>query len=226
MNQLPPPAPEYPTRAVSNFFENSRRYSQLKVTPVANLPPGSLIPLVAPWLANFEKIQMTLMFFWGLGEDDSWKNLKQKSRDTVPLNLTFTDKNPFYYQGFSILGPGNSTSAKKKHDNDYIVGKKKRTLYTVSEFINLARRDKGKLIISFSKTVKIKIILKMFPKLYNFFSNTRYKKVMFNHQLNFCDTGHLSFHFPSLSIVVFKGIQAWDIFEFLFYLIQILICPW
>jgi hypothetical protein len=26
-----PPAPEYPIRAVSNFFENSRRYSQVKV---------------------------------------------------------------------------------------------------------------------------------------------------------------------------------------------------
>ncbi len=26
-----PPAPEYPNRTVSNFFENSRRYSQLKV---------------------------------------------------------------------------------------------------------------------------------------------------------------------------------------------------
>ncbi len=55
-----PPAPEYPFRTVSNFFENSRRYSQLKVhqinskvsavkcshylppvslTAVANLPP-------------------------------------------------------------------------------------------------------------------------------------------------------------------------------------------
>jgi hypothetical protein len=33
-----PPAPEYPNRTVSNFFENSRRYSQVKVstTSVAN----------------------------------------------------------------------------------------------------------------------------------------------------------------------------------------------
>ncbi len=41
-----PPAPEYPIRTVSNCFENSRRYSQVKVhhrgtTPVANLPPVS-----------------------------------------------------------------------------------------------------------------------------------------------------------------------------------------
>ncbi len=56
-----PPAPEYPIRTVSNFFENSRRYSQVKVhhryqrhrrqtlrpvplvllIPVANLPPVS-----------------------------------------------------------------------------------------------------------------------------------------------------------------------------------------
>jgi hypothetical protein len=26
-----PPAPEYPIKTVSNFFENSRRYSQLKI---------------------------------------------------------------------------------------------------------------------------------------------------------------------------------------------------
>ncbi len=59
-----PPAPEYPIRTVSNFLENSRRYSQVKVhhqyqrhrwqilplvslvllIPVANLPPVSTIP--------------------------------------------------------------------------------------------------------------------------------------------------------------------------------------
>ena len=60
-----PPAPEYPIRTISNFFENSRRYSQVKVhhqyqrhrwqilppfslvllIPVANLPPVSTIPV-------------------------------------------------------------------------------------------------------------------------------------------------------------------------------------
>jgi hypothetical protein len=60
-----PPAPEYPIRIVSNFFENSRRYSQVKVhhryqrhrrqtlppvslvllIPVANLPPVSTTPV-------------------------------------------------------------------------------------------------------------------------------------------------------------------------------------
>jgi hypothetical protein len=35
MNQFPP-APEYSIKTVSNFFENSLRYSQLKVCPVAN----------------------------------------------------------------------------------------------------------------------------------------------------------------------------------------------
>ncbi len=29
----PPPAPEYPIRTVTNFFENSRRHSQIKVHP-------------------------------------------------------------------------------------------------------------------------------------------------------------------------------------------------
>jgi hypothetical protein len=32
MNQFPP-SPDYPIRTVSNFFENSRRYSQVKVHP-------------------------------------------------------------------------------------------------------------------------------------------------------------------------------------------------
>jgi hypothetical protein len=57
-----PPAPEYPIRTVSNIFKNSRRYSQVKVhhryqrhpwqmppvslTPVANLPPVSLVLLI------------------------------------------------------------------------------------------------------------------------------------------------------------------------------------
>jgi hypothetical protein len=47
-----PPAPEYPIRTISNFFENSRRYSQVKVhhryqrhpTPAANLPLVSKTP--------------------------------------------------------------------------------------------------------------------------------------------------------------------------------------
>ncbi len=62
-----PPAPEYPIRTVSNFFENSRRHSQVKVHHryqrhrwqnchkyqrhrllilVANLPPVSMTPVV------------------------------------------------------------------------------------------------------------------------------------------------------------------------------------
>ncbi len=59
-----PQAPEYPIRTVLNFFENSRRYSQIKVChryqrhrrqilppvslviPVANLPPVSTTPAV------------------------------------------------------------------------------------------------------------------------------------------------------------------------------------
>ncbi len=56
-----PPAPEYSIRTVSNFFENSWRYSQVNVhhryqqhrwqichrstTPVTNLPPVSTIPV-------------------------------------------------------------------------------------------------------------------------------------------------------------------------------------
>jgi hypothetical protein len=35
MNQFPP-APEYPIRTVSNFFENSRRHSPVSMTLAAN----------------------------------------------------------------------------------------------------------------------------------------------------------------------------------------------
>ncbi len=43
-----------------------------------------------PWLANISAIlrknlKWPNVVFRGLGEDDSWKNLKQKSRDTVSL---------------------------------------------------------------------------------------------------------------------------------------------
>ncbi len=79
MNQFPP-AQEYPIRTVSNFFENSRRYSQVKVhhpyqrhwrqivndtggklppvstTPATNLPPVVHLELrISPRI--FEKIR-------------------------------------------------------------------------------------------------------------------------------------------------------------------------
>jgi hypothetical protein len=53
----PPPAPEYPIRTVSNFIENSRRYSQVKVQHRYQrhrwqiLPPVSLVLLIL--VANF-----------------------------------------------------------------------------------------------------------------------------------------------------------------------------
>ncbi len=97
-NQFPPTpqAPEYTIRAVSNFFENSRRYSQLKVcyryqqhkqnwrqnlspvslTPVTNLPRVSLIPVVHLYMRIspriFEKIRNGPNgILWGWGETDS-----------------------------------------------------------------------------------------------------------------------------------------------------------
>ncbi len=66
-----PPAPEFPIRIVTNFFENSRRYSQVKVhrrcqrqtvanlplvsmTPAARLPPVSTTPA-----ANLPQVSAT-----------------------------------------------------------------------------------------------------------------------------------------------------------------------
>jgi hypothetical protein len=81
-----PPAPEYPIRTVSNFFENSQRYSQVKVhhryqrhrwqilppvslvllIPVANLPPVSTTPA-----ANLPPVSTTpVMVYSG-----AWGNL-------------------------------------------------------------------------------------------------------------------------------------------------------
>ncbi len=100
-----PQAPEYTTSVVSNFFENSRRYSQLevhqwcpwhctggkwkKIFNLQNLPP-SLIPVVhldlriSPRI--FEKIwNDPNVIFRGLGEDDSWKKLKAKNLVTCPF---------------------------------------------------------------------------------------------------------------------------------------------
>ncbi len=70
-----PQAPEYTIRAVSNFFENSRRYSQLKVdhryqrqaaklppvstTPAANLPPVSTTP-AANFATSFTRVVDTI----------------------------------------------------------------------------------------------------------------------------------------------------------------------
>ncbi len=55
MNQFPPIAPEYPIRTVSNFLENSQRYSQVKVHHRYQqhrrqiFPPVSLVLLITRW---------------------------------------------------------------------------------------------------------------------------------------------------------------------------------
>ncbi len=47
-----PPAPEYPIRTVSNFFENSRRYSQVKVHHRCQ---RSLVLLICVMFASVER---------------------------------------------------------------------------------------------------------------------------------------------------------------------------
>ncbi len=96
------PAPEFPIRTVSNVFENSRRYLQVKVhqrtginAPVANLPPLSTTPVVHLELRIssliFEKIRNGPNgIVRGLRETDSWKKTRsRKSRDTVSLSLIY-----------------------------------------------------------------------------------------------------------------------------------------
>ncbi len=105
-----PQDPEYTIRAVSNFFENSWRYSQLKVDhryqrrrrqflppvslvlliPVTNLPPVSLTPVVNFELGIspriFEKVRNGPNgILWGWGETDWWK--KPEAKNLVTLSL-------------------------------------------------------------------------------------------------------------------------------------------
>ncbi len=69
-------ASQYNVRVISIFFENSRRYSQVKVSHNDTLS--------CEYLREFsKKIETTLK---GLKETDSWKkNQSRKSRGTVPL---------------------------------------------------------------------------------------------------------------------------------------------
>ncbi len=80
--------------------DSATRYSQIKVTPVANLSPVSLIPLVAPWLANISaNFRMnSIWLFWGLGEGGSWK----KNSWHCPFQGPFC---PFSKQGISWISP-------------------------------------------------------------------------------------------------------------------------
>ncbi len=91
-----PQAPEYTIRVVSYFFENSRKYSQLKVhhvslTPVASLPPVSLIPVVHLDLQISPRIYEKFWngpngILWGWGKTDSWK--KPEAKNLVTLSLS------------------------------------------------------------------------------------------------------------------------------------------
>ncbi len=90
-----PQTPEYPIRAVSNFFETLQRYSQLKVHRRSwhrwqNFPPVSLTPVVnldlriSPRI--FKKVRTDPnVISRGLGEDNSWK--KPEERNLVTLSL-------------------------------------------------------------------------------------------------------------------------------------------
>jgi len=104
MNQFPP-APEYLSRTVPIFFENSRRYSHVKVRliPVSkqnnenfydwrffHFSTGVNDTGGAPWAANisriFEKIQPGPNgILRGLEETDSWKKPEVETLVTLSL---------------------------------------------------------------------------------------------------------------------------------------------
>ncbi len=74
-----PQAPEYPIRAISNFFQNSRKYSQLKVHPltlVANLQPVSLILVAVGQGYRWHWCQICNCFFFN--PQILWLNLQSQ----------------------------------------------------------------------------------------------------------------------------------------------------
>ncbi len=72
-----PPASEYPIRTVSKFFENSRRYSQLKVDKFA----AGIVDTGGKFATGINNTSET----GGLGETDAWK--KPKAKNLVTLSL-------------------------------------------------------------------------------------------------------------------------------------------
>ncbi len=121
-----PPAPEYPIRTVSNFFEKSRRYSQVKVhhryqrhrwqiaagindtggklppvstIPAANLPPVS-VTLVANFATSFASVVDTGGKF-ATGVNDTGGNLPPVSK-TPAANLPPVSMTPVANNGNNI----------------------------------------------------------------------------------------------------------------------------
>jgi hypothetical protein len=90
------------------FFENSRRYSQLKVHHRCRWYRWCI------WLANISGSQRILKKIWndpyvifrGLGEDDSWKKTwSKKPRDPVPLKVPKCEIfDPFFLHQYILYG--------------------------------------------------------------------------------------------------------------------------
>ncbi len=90
-----PPAPEYPIRTVTNFFENSQRYSQVKVHhryqrhrwQAAKLPPVSTTP-AANFATSFTSVVDTGGKFAAGVNDTGGKQWGQyQAADTLNVNL-------------------------------------------------------------------------------------------------------------------------------------------
>jgi hypothetical protein len=87
-NQFPP-SPEYPIRAVSNFFENSGRYSQVKMHHRYQRHRWQICPRCQRHRRQFsKKFETDLMVYSGAwGKLIHEKTRCRKSRDTVSLSL-------------------------------------------------------------------------------------------------------------------------------------------
>ncbi len=118
-----PQAPVNNTRVVSNFFQSSRRYWQVKVvcTTYINDTSGKGATGVndtggAPWAANisanFRKNRNGPLMVWGLRETDSWKNLKPTSlRRLAQRKLQGTIKCKIWKRSFLSVLPHLSSMA-------------------------------------------------------------------------------------------------------------------
>jgi hypothetical protein len=88
-----PQAPEYTFRAVSNFFKNSRRNSQLKVDQRCHCHRWQICHrwrwyrwFTLTWEYLCEKIwNGPNWILWGWGGTDSWKKLEAKNLMTLSL---------------------------------------------------------------------------------------------------------------------------------------------
>ncbi len=123
MNQFPP-APEYSVRTVSNFFENSRRYSQVKVHHWYQWHRRQIFPSVLPQICRCQ------WSWWqiAIGVNDTgskrhwWQTMRTIIKLCWQLKMNLKNKNYLY---------ANSTTQR--------CPKEKKEIFLIEDFFHLSR---------------------------------------------------------------------------------------